>query len=552
MKLTDTQFKQFFPFDYPRYDQREIIEKILTAFYNGKHHVILAAPTGSGKSVIAVTVANALTNNKAGFHSEIITSQKCLQEQYFHDLNVPIIYGKSNYNCKLSPVLTCECGVCGGSKQKSCSDCPYLLALGIAQNAAICSTNYAFFLQRSKWFSNISKKYADFLVFDECHNLEQEILSMCSFKITDERLQYLGYNTKGYIPINGTSEENLIAWLNDVVAGLKIEVVKTGHLLKKVDIFQSLSSKGKISSTELREHKKIHTKLKGIVSYINQIVLLLEQYKEGNKFIATFGNKEIEFKLLHGSSLFQKYVSNSANCFLHMSATILSKEQHCKSLGIDPDDAEYISCESRFPIYNRPIFYDPIGSMAYKDKRNTIPKIVKRIDELLTQYKSEKGIIHSVSYELTEAIMAGISNKNGWRILIPRPNNKQEVLNHFYNSDDPLVLLSPSLTEGLDLKEDLSRFCIVCKMPYANTNDQWIKERQQEDQTWYAANTCTILMQMTGRVVRSEKDIASTYILDNCFNFLVAKYGNLFPKWWQNSVFSIEDEKAIKEKQING
>lgn len=549
MKLTDEQFSRFFPFEYPRYDQRDVIEKILTAFNDGKHHVILAAPTGSGKSVIAVTVANALGYKNVGFHSEIITSQKCLQEQYFHDLNIPIIYGKANYQCKLSPVLNCECGVCGGNKQKTCKDCPYILALSAAHSAPICSTNYAFFLQRNKFCHNAGKYYADFIVFDECHNLEQEILSMCSFKMTDDRLQYLGYNTKGYIPVAGTSEENLIAWLNDVKAGLKVEVVKVGHLLQKIDIFQSLSDKGKISPNELKEHKKVHTRLKGIISYINQISLLLNQYEEGNRFIATFGNKEIEFKLLHGSSLFQQYISESANCFLHMSATILSKEQHCKCLGIDPDDAEYISCESRFPLYNRPIFYNPIGSMAFKDKRNTIPKMVKRVDEILTQYKNEKGIIHTVSYELTEAIMSGISNKNNWRLLVPRPNNRQEVLNHFYNSNDPLVLLSPSLTEGLDLKEDLSRFCIVCKMPYANTNDQWVKERQQEDQTWYATNTCTILMQMTGRVVRSEKDIASTYILDSCFNFLVAKYGYLFPKWWQESVFSIEDEKAIKEKQ---
>ena len=549
MNLTDEQFSRFFPFDYPRHDQREVIEKILTAFDSGKRHVILSAPTGSGKSVIAVTVANALRNKNFSFHSEIITSQKCLQEQYFHDLNIPIVYGKSNYTCKLSPVLNCECGVCGGSKQKACNDCPYTLAISAARQASICSTNYAFFLQRNKFYAANNSLYADFIVFDECHNLEQEILQMCTFKITDERLQYLGYNTKGYIPVHGTSEENLIAWLNDVKAGLKIEIVKVGHLLQKIDIFNSLSKNGKISPNELREHKKVHARLKGIVSYINQISLLLEQYQEGNRFIATFGNKEIEFKLLHGSSLFQKYVSNSAVYFLHMSATILSKEQHCKNLGIDLDDAEYISCESRFPLYNRPVFYNPIGSMAFKDKRNTIPKMVKRVDEILTQYKNDKGIIHTISYELTEAMIAGISNKNNWRILVPRPGNRQEVLNHFYTSDEPLVLMSPSLTEGLDLKDDLSRFCIVCKMPFANTNDQWIKERQQEDQTWYAANTCTVLMQMTGRVVRSEKDIASTYILDSCFNFLVSKYGNLFPKWWQESVFSIEDENVIKEKQ---
>ena len=546
MHLSDSDFKKFFPFDYPRYDQREVIDNILTAFENGKTHVILSAPTGSGKSVIAATVANALGHQCHDFHTEIITSQKCLQEQYLHDLNIPIIYGKVNYKCLKSPQLTCENGACAGNSKNACANCPYSIALANARQAPICSTNYAFYLQRARHFKS---KYADFVVFDECHNLEQEVLSMCNIKITDERLQYLGYNTKGYIPEAGISEENLITWLFEIKDALRIEATKGVCLLNKLDIFNSLSKTGNISANQLKEHKKHIARLKGIASYVRQITLLLEQYEQGNRFIATFGNKEIEFKLLHGAPLFQKYVKNSAYNFLHMSATILSKEEHCKNLGISPDDAEYISCDSRFSVYNRPIFYNPIGSMAFRDKRNTIPKIVRRVDEILNQYKNDKGIIHTVSYELTEAITAGLGKKNGWRILIPRQNNRQEVLNHFYTSSDPLVLMSPSLTEGLDLKEDLSRFCIICKMPFANTNDQWVKERQAENQIWYANNTCTTLMQMTGRVVRSYRDIASTYILDTCFEFLVKKYGNLFPEWWQRSVFSIEDEKAVKEKQ---
>lgn len=547
MKLSDSKFREFFPFDYPRYDQREVIDKILTAYQNGKHHVILAAPTGSGKSVIAYTVAQALSNNGSShFHADIVTSQKCLQEQYQHDLNIPIVYGRANYQCNMSEILTCEDGLCAGDPKKMCIDCPYHIARSIAQKSKICSMNYAYFLQINRNRSKSDGICSDFIVFDECHNLETEILSLCNFKITNERLQFLGYNTKGHLPHEGTSDENMIKWLEEICDMLKIEAIKHASLLKKLDLFKVITLDGKASPNQIKEHKKCLNKLKGIASYTRQIQMLLSQYNNGNKFITTFNNDFIEFKLLHGAPLFEHYVSHLSTYFLHMSATILSKEQHCKNNGIDPDDTEYISCESRFPKYNRPIYYNPIGSMAYKDKRVTIPKMVKRVDEILDKYKDKKGIIHTVSYELTEALVCGLSKKNSWRILIPRPNNRQEVLNHFYVSDDPLVLMSPSLTEGLDLKEDLSRFCIVCKMPFANTNDKWVKERQFEDSVWYAANTCTTLMQMTGRVVRSENDKASTYILDNCFSFLVNKFGYLFPKWWQESVFSIDDEKAIE------
>ena len=57
MHLSDDTFKQIFPFETPRNNQREIIEKIITAFENGKKYVVLNAPTGIGKSVIGYSVA---------------------------------------------------------------------------------------------------------------------------------------------------------------------------------------------------------------------------------------------------------------------------------------------------------------------------------------------------------------------------------------------------------------------------------------------------------------------------------------------------------------
>jgi Rad3-related DNA helicase len=125
---------------------------------------------------------------------------------------------------------------------------------------------------------------------------------------------------------------------------------------------------------------------------------------------------------------------------------------------------------------------------------------------------------------------------------MPRGNDKQTILNMFYNSSKPLVLISPSLTEGIDLKDDLSRFCIICKMPYANLKDKWTRIRINEDQKWYMIKACTTLVQMTGRSIRSEQDFAKTYILDSDFLNL-AKFGiNTFPKWWQDAVI-IDNDK---------
>ncbi len=71
--------------------------------------------------------------------------------------------------------------------------------------------------------------------------------------------------------------------------------------------------------------------------------------------------------------------------------------------------------------------------------------------------------------------------------------------------------------EGIDLKDDLSRLCIVCKVPYANLGDKWTKTRMDEDKEWYITAACMNLVQMSGRSIRSDTDFAKTYILDADF-----------------------------------
>ena len=122
------------------------------------------------------------------------------------------------------------------------------------------------------------------------------------------------------------------------------------------------------------------------------------------------------------------------------------------------------------------------------------------------------------------------------RLLMPRGMTKNLTLDVFYNSDKPYVLLSPALMEGIDLKDDLSRLCIICKVPYANLGDKWTEMRMKESNEWYTTATCMNLIQMTGRSIRSETDFAKTYILDKDFMTLAKNSIDIIPKWWQEAV----------------
>jgi len=194
----------------------------------------------------------------------------------------------------------------------------------------------------------------------------------------------------------------------------------------------------------------------------------------------------------------------------------------------------FIKLPSLFPIENRKVYALNIGSMAYKEKAKTIPKIAETVKLLLDKHKGERGIIHTVNYEVAEYLIKYLKSD---RLIMPKGKNRDSEIEYFMNSSkNDLVLISPSLQEGVDLKDDLSRFTIVCKMPYASLADDWVKKRMELSPKWYSEQTLMNLIQMTGRSVRTETDFATAYILDSNFNWFFNKNKNKFLKWWSESV----------------
>jgi len=85
------------------------------------------------------------------------------------------------------------------------------------------------------------------------------------------------------------------------------------------------------------------------------------------------------------------------------------------------------------------------------------------------------------------------------------------------------------MTEGVDLHGDLSRFQVICKVPYPYLGDKLVKKKMHKWKWWYPRQTVKTIVQSTGRSVRNADDFAITYILDADWNYFFYKNKNMFP-----------------------
>ncbi len=112
---------------------------------------------------------------------------------------------------------------------------------------------------------------------------------------------------------------------------------------------------------------------------------------------------------------------------------------------------------------------------------------------------------------------------------------RKEAIGGYMESSVPSILISPSITEGLDLKGDLARFAMIIKVPFGYLGDQWIKRRMEMSEEWYRRMAIKGIIQGGGRIVRGPEDEGSVYILDGCFGYLYSRSLNMVPQWWKDA-----------------
>jgi ATP-dependent DNA helicase DinG len=233
-----------------------------------------------------------------------------------------------------------------------------------------------------------------------------------------------------------------------------------------------------------------------------------------------------------------------------MSATILNHKAFCKSVGISHDNVKFIKIPSQFPVESRPIYPLNIAYLNFNNLQLNEVKlaIAKTIDNLMSIHKNDKGIIHTTSYEQLNFIKDRLSTENSRRLIITDPEIQREEIIEEHTikaKEKPTVLISPSLNTGLDLKDELSRFQKITKVPYPNKNDRWINAKREKDQEWYYWQTAVRLVQAYGRSVRSKDDWAKTYVLDSAFEYFIRKNIDMLPDWFVDAIRDNNRRKYI-------
>ena len=513
----NSQVKNTFPFNEPRENQLETISEIVEAIDNGYKYIVLEAGTGTGKSAIAATLALMFDS------TYILTKTKQLQDQYLNDFKnegFVLVKGKSNFKCRKYAEdgidETCEFGRCalegyyceydahvGNYKQKS-KVCHYAYQKCVALDSDTVITNYAFFFYELNNLSGFKKR--QLVVFDEAHNVENMVMDFLKLEFTREDLkENVGINlSKSLVDslINGDYHD----WINFVKR--VVDAYK-----KELDKIEPLKKTSNDIAKKFNTLVQLKINCEDFIRYIgenpeNWIV-------DYDKF-----DKKLSFKALMVDKYAKKYFFEHGDICLFMSATILDYKLFAEWLGIGEDEIFAIRRKSPFDVARNPIKTFDDYNLAYSSLSKNAPKTIDVIKDILNQHKDEKGLIHTVSNKCKNFIIKNIDDD---RLIHHKNYNRIRQLEKYKNSKKPLVLVSPSMNEGVDLPGNQCRFQIIYKLPYPNFVDKQTNLRAKMDSQWYDYKTCLSLVQTYGRGMRFDRDFCKTYVIDSRFKNYVKK-----------------------------
>lgn len=511
-----------------------------------------------GKSLIAGTVAKYCES------SFIVTASKHLQDQYTRDMGfLKPVKGKSNFPClKLMKNrmvrsssrakrlgLTCEKGQCvekvsknGKTAEEPCQfkpkikdveggehgldSCLYYQQKYEALAAPHSLWNYSAYFQIMKYNR---KLFADYLnrkvaIFDEAHRVEDQIIQFIGIDIHRGAVDECGISLEAY----DLSDIDSIIALADSMAEFYARRLRD---LESSKAFAQNPDFELVSRLESRFNRASQARVEMLEGRENFVINRPETDYNG------------EFKSVSVKPIdISKYVREffQADLQMFMSATI-DRDSFCENTGIDPGQVAVIDTpRSPFPVEHRQVDFLDIRRLNSRSTEDDRLAVIKKIDDIMAEHRDQRGLILTSSIYWCHEIRKNLSGANQKRIRLCHSKNadgrtQDEVLDEHAGVPDS-VLLSSSLWEGVDLKDDLSRFQIIAKVPYPNLSEKRVSEKMHLFPLWYDAQTLMKLLQGFGRSVRNGDDWAKTYVLDSAAHHVLNKARPRIPKAYYDTL----------------
>jgi ATP-dependent DNA helicase DinG len=470
--------------------------------------VIVEAPTGSGKSVLTMTTAQAA---KCAY---VTTANKALQDQYVRDFADYMVNlkGRANYRCYKHDGHNCADSPCKADRKKLCTKkCEYHEQIALAKDADVTTMNIAAYLAFMN-FANFQER--NLAVCDEGHSLAQWLTNFIEITFSEE--QFARYGITGIM----IPDYEDISFYERFLYQVHEYLVENQKSFSKSDKYDA--------EDYARFQKKVFEFLESVKENdLSNWVVAKEKNLQGVLH-------KLAFKPVAVSQFAQDYLFAHTKKTVILSATILDFATFATSLGMKPEETKCVRVPSTFPKERRPIYTSMASTrLSQKNLDENIPDLAAKCRQILEHYPDQKGIIHGTSYAICKKLNNLIRSP---RVLFPESSRQQKETLEQHERSKNTVLLSPSMTEGIDLKDDHSRFQIIVKVPFPYLGDPVVKKRMEIYPNYYGLQTILTLVQAYGRSVRSKEDWAHTYVLDAQFHRVMQEQRRWLPEWFLEAI----------------
>jgi Rad3-related DNA helicase len=546
IQVAEKKFGKDFQF---RPGQLETIQDILTTYFDGKTDMyFLEAPTGSGKSLIAM-IASAVLEDE-GRQGYILTSDITLQKQYekdlfYYKLGWGTIYGGDNYTCAVNgqPFFLGDCRLRDISYEQAealpCfSECGYLTNRKRAIQSHVSLINYSYgLIQRNYVAANMQEQgrgepfaKRDFVFCDEAHQITDIVQNHFSprfNRLSIARLKniilFQKQNGLRYPQYPESELEDLLdTFLDEEDNDILYAALKQMNSL--------LIQSAKANKTTMEIAKARYDKWQDIprewqtamnnIGFCSDILCKVTDFLEIIKqtgsglMVKTANSEEATFNCLEESYMMDRHFHSKFGFKIFMSATMGNPKHFLKTIGAK--NGRYNRLKSTFDYQDSPIYIYKGRRMGQRDIEKNTPWMVREVEKILRIHQNDSGIIHSGSYHLAKTLHAHLPKDLQKRVMLyDGTAGKISALSAFERENN-MVLMGPSLLEGLDLKGEISRFQIFIKVPYPSLGNKFIKRKMETQPEWYRWKAEISISQGVGRSVRENGDWAKTYILDSC------------------------------------
>lgn len=519
-----------FPAPSYRGNQKQALADIQQAFAGGARVVLVRAPTGSGKSLLARAIAGCARTAGEAAPEQVIDAyyttpqvsqlDDVAEESLLDDLNV--VRGKNNYRCILpgetnTPVNRAPCARERGFDCQVEHRCPYFSDRAIASNRRIAAMTLAYFMQTAG--SDVFGT-RDVVVIDEAHGLGDWAEMYATIDLGPET-----------VPVWETNPPPAIDDLEDATAYADGLAATAERRVKE------LRATIELTPAEVAERDRL-TDLRGDLNWF------VEDHRDPESVTTWVVDQPdgegspVTIKPLDPEKYLEHTVWDRGTRFVLLSATILNEDAFCANVGLSPDDVTLVEVGHTFPVENRPLFDVTRGKMTYDEREDTLPKVARSLVQIMQANPDEKGLVHCHSYDISDTLESLLGEIGvGERLRSHDTDDRDGQLTAWKRSDDPDVFLSVKMEEALDLEGDRCRWQVICKAPFPNTSDSRVARRLSDGQWgWYYRAALRTVIQACGRVVRAPDDHGATYLADSSLLDLFERARTDMPDWFADQV----------------